>query len=62
MCMLTAVAAADRELLLAIIRISKISANNNDIAAELSGKFNTTLTGKSIENRIYRLKKMAEGG
>ena len=33
--------------------------NNDEIAKELSMAFGTTLTAKSIENRIYRLKQMA---
>lgn len=58
---LTFPAAADRELLLAIIRVAKVTINNDEIAGELSQKLNVTLTTKAISNRIFRLKQMANG-
>lgn len=61
MYILNAVAAADRKLLLAVIGIAKVTVNDEEIAAKLSQDFGITLTAKAIKNRIYRLKKTADG-
>ncbi|GAB7343713.1 hypothetical protein MBLNU457_1693t1 [Dothideomycetes sp. NU457] len=54
-------AVADRKLLLAVISVAKVAVNNDEIATKLGQDLGTTLTGKAISNRLYRLKQMADG-